>query len=105
MSLTAIERETIIVMSDDSKLATVWTCQRSMIRKLKANPDASLREEGITDGSPWASFLVQRRLVAVRKARVMTPEQRALCRARMVTKSILDESSKKESLPRCEKIE
>ena len=45
MALSAAERETNITWSDaDSGLATIYTCQAPMIRKLEKNPSARLIE-------------------------------------------------------------
>lgn len=86
MSLTAAERETVINLSDADATAKIWSCQRPMIRKLKANPDVTLLREGEHDGSPWAEFSVPARLVAVRRKSTrapMTPEQQAAARDRL----------------------
>jgi hypothetical protein len=80
LSLTAPERETIIVFNDEDDTATIWTAQRPWITKLRKNPAAKLIEEGNHDGSVWAEFELPKELVSFRSARVkreLTAEQRA----------------------------
>jgi hypothetical protein len=76
MSLTAPERETVIVMNDADELATIDTTQRSVITRLKKNPAARLLEEGRFDGSPWAKFELPKSFISFRsKQRVLSPEE------------------------------
>ena len=56
MSLTAPERETVILFSDDGDTATVHTHQRRIITKLKNNPAATLIENLTFEGTPGAVF-------------------------------------------------
>ena len=56
MSLTAPERETVIVFSDADDTATVHTHQRRIITKLKNNPAAKLVEDISFDGTAGAVF-------------------------------------------------
>lgn len=56
MSLTAPERETVILFSDDGDTATVHTHQRRIITKLKNNPAATLIENLTIEGTPGAVF-------------------------------------------------
>ena len=86
MSLSGIERETVIVSNDEDDTASVWTAQRPVITKLRRNPSAVLIEEGQHDGSAWAKFEIPKGLISFRSARVKreyTPEQRAAAAARM----------------------
>jgi hypothetical protein len=79
MSLTDVERETIVSMNDGDSVAYVYTAQRRMITKLKNNPAAVLVEEGTHDGSVWARFTIPAELVSFRSVRVrreLTDEQR-----------------------------
>jgi hypothetical protein len=77
VSLTAPERETVIVMTDADELAIVYTTQRSVITRLKKNPAAGLLEEGRFERSPWAEFELPKRFVSFRsKRRVLSDEER-----------------------------
>jgi hypothetical protein len=78
-SLTAGERETVINWCDDDDTAYVWTAQRRVITKLKANPAASLITEGTIGTTAWAEFRLPARLISFRTRsiqRTMTIEQR-----------------------------
>jgi hypothetical protein len=66
VSLSAAERETVIVMTDEDGFAEIYTAQRRWITKLKKNPAATLVVEGKHDGSAWARFEVPKELVSVR---------------------------------------
>jgi hypothetical protein len=88
MTLTAYERETVIVMNDEELTARIWTAQRRIITKLKKNPAARLLEEGRSDGSPWARFELPREFVSFRSTAVklsLSDQQRAERAARLVT--------------------
>jgi hypothetical protein len=66
-SLTAPERETVITFSDDAdELAYVWTAQRRVITKLRANPSAELVTEGTIGTTGWAEFRLPARLISFR---------------------------------------
>ena len=87
-SLTAPERETVINWSDDEKIAHIWTAQRPVITKLKANPSATLINEGFYGQTAWAEFRLPARFVSFRSKRInVSPETRqkridALAKAR-----------------------
>lgn len=68
MSLTKLERETIVTMNDGEDWAEVWTAQRRIITLLKQR-GAELLEEGKHDGSPWARFRMPTRFVSFRTVR------------------------------------
>jgi hypothetical protein len=68
MSLTKLERETVITMNDDESEATVWTAQRRVITKLR-NAGATLVEEGKIEGTAWARFTMPARLLSFRAVR------------------------------------
>ena len=79
MSLTAIERETMINMNDEEPTAFIWTAQRPIITKLKKNPSAILVEEGNHGGTIWARFEIPKQFISLRQARVkrtLTDEDR-----------------------------
>jgi hypothetical protein len=85
MSLTAVERETVITMNDEEDTADIWTAQRPVITKLKKNPAAILIEEGKHDGSVWARFTLPAGLISFRTTRVkreLSDEQRTALRDR-----------------------
>lgn len=85
-SLTAPERETVINFSDEEDLAYIWTAQRRVITKLKANPSAELVTEGTIGTSPFAEFRLPARLVSFRTRttkRTMTIEQRRAASERL----------------------
>jgi hypothetical protein len=65
-SLTKPERETVINWSDDDRTAYVWTAQRPVITKLKANESAELVAEGFVGSTAWAEFRLPARLVSFR---------------------------------------
>jgi hypothetical protein len=73
VSLTPLERETVITMSDGDDTAHVYTAQRPVITKLKKNPAARLLEEGTHDGSKWARFELPKALISFRSVRVKRP--------------------------------
>jgi hypothetical protein len=73
VSLTAAERETVIVLNDEEDVAHVYTAQRPWITKLKKNPSAVLVEEGTHDGSVWARFDLPKGLIGARTKRRSNP--------------------------------
>jgi hypothetical protein len=76
MHLTPPERETVVTMNDEDDHMVIWTAQRPMITRLKANPDATLVDEGFHGTSAWACFHAPKNLLTVRRRRVLTSEQR-----------------------------
>jgi hypothetical protein len=56
VSLTAAERETVILFSDAGDTATVHTHQRTIITKLRRNPAAKEIENISFDGTAGAVF-------------------------------------------------
>ncbi|RTE49356.1 hypothetical protein [Actinobaculum sp. 352] len=86
-SLNAYERETIITLSDGDDLVRIWTAQRHVIRRLRAdkrftettNPATATENEAeftipYRDYTPWGGAKHRRQL---------TPEQRAQMVARL----------------------
>jgi hypothetical protein len=65
-SLTPPERETILNWSDEEKTANIWTAQRPVITKLKANPAAELVDEGFIGTTAWAKFRFPAHLISFR---------------------------------------
>ena len=80
MSLSKAERETIISLSDADDVAYVYTAQRRIITKLKANPSARLIEEGVFDGTAWTRFEILNALISfrsqVRRGRALTEAEK-----------------------------
>lgn len=84
MHLTKPERETVITLNDQDGHMTVWTAQRPWIRKLKANPHATLIEEGMCGSSPYAYFHVPAGLLTIRASRrSVSAEAKAAAAERM----------------------
>jgi len=79
VSLTALERETVVTFNDAEDHAEVYTAQRPILTKLKKNPAATLIEEGKHEGSAWAKFEIPKALISFRSKRVkreLSEEQR-----------------------------
>jgi hypothetical protein len=84
MSLTAPERETVITASDADDYVRIWTAQRPVITKLKANPAAILIAEGHHGTSAWAEFHLPAGLLTFRSGRRrMSEAQREAAAVRM----------------------
>jgi hypothetical protein len=66
MSLTAQERETVIIMNDEENTALVTTYQRPLITKLRKNPSARLVEELMFGSSAGAVFEISAALITFR---------------------------------------
>jgi hypothetical protein len=78
--LTADERETVILLSDASDTAEIYTHQRRMITKLKKCGAAKLVEEGVHSGCAFARFELPARRLSFRSGtakRVLSAEQKA----------------------------
>jgi hypothetical protein len=69
VALTRQERETVISFNSSGMFAHIYTSRRTDITRLKRNPAARLLEEGSFEGSPWAVFEIDRRLVSFRSGR------------------------------------
>jgi hypothetical protein len=80
-SLTAPERETVIITSDADDTITIHTFQRSVITKLRKNPSAILIEEGMCGTTAWAKFSLPVGLLSFRSGKrtghSLTAEQKA----------------------------
>jgi hypothetical protein len=77
VSFTALERETVIILTDADELASVYTAQRSVITRLKKNSAARLIEEGLYGKSPWARFELPKQFISFRsKRRVLSEAER-----------------------------
>jgi hypothetical protein len=66
MTLSASERETVIVFNDADDSALVTTAQRPVITKLKKNPAAVMVEEGRVGRSRWATFEIPKSFISFR---------------------------------------
>jgi hypothetical protein len=81
--LTPPERETVVAFNDADDHMTIWTAQRPVITKLKANPAATLIEEGHHGSSAWAYFQMPVGLLTFRSGkRQVTEAQREAARER-----------------------
>lgn len=76
MSLTAAERETVILMDDSEDVASITTYQRSMLTKLEKNPAAKKVEDYSVEGSKGAKFLVPAKLINVRRPQTVSVAER-----------------------------
>jgi hypothetical protein len=66
MSLTALERETVITYNDAEDTARVLTHRRRDITRLKKIPLAILRDEGVFETTPWAEFEIPKEMISFR---------------------------------------
>lgn len=77
-SLTAPERETVVLMDDETDTALITTWQRKTITKLKRNPVAELVWEQSLGSSVGAQFTMPAALISFRskqrKGRPGNPE-------------------------------
>jgi hypothetical protein len=77
MAFSAPERETVIVFNDIDAVASVYTAQRRVITQLKKNRAATLVDDGVFEGSPWARFELPKRFVSFRsKIRTFDEDER-----------------------------
>jgi hypothetical protein len=76
MSLTAYERETVILMSDGDDTALITTWQKPLITKLRRNPAAEIVEIQHDSGSTGVTFRLPAKLISVRNPRQLNEETR-----------------------------
>jgi len=67
MSLTALERETVISTSDDDDFWLINTCQRRMVTQLLKNPSAEIVEDYTHSGSRFITAKLPANGITVRK--------------------------------------
>ena len=83
MALTKYEQETIISYNNEEKIASVFTYDKSLIRKIDARlsdyPDIKVARRG--DG--WAEYVLPKKWVAIRFPRLLSEEQREAMANRM----------------------
>lgn len=83
MSLTKYEQETIIGYNNEEKIASVFTYDKSLIRKIDARlsdyPEIKVARRG--DG--WAEYILPKKWVTVRFPRLLSEEQREAMANRM----------------------
>ncbi len=72
-SLTADERETIILMDDGTDVAKISTHQKRILTKLKNNPAAKFIEDLTCGSSAGASFEIDASLISFRSRRTKRP--------------------------------
>jgi hypothetical protein len=73
-SLTADERETIILLDDGSDIAKISTHQKRIYTKLKNNPAAKFIEDLTCGQSIGASFEMPASLISFRTGRKVPPK-------------------------------
>lgn len=76
-SLTAAERETVVLMSDEDDTATITTSQRRILGKLRRNAQAEEVSAEMTGTSETATFRLPAALVSFRTQRRTMPPERA----------------------------
>lgn len=86
-SLTKAERETVVNWSDEEETAYIWTAQRPVITKLKANESAELVNEGFIGSTAWAEFRLPSRLVSFRNKRISVSAETTAKRAAALRKA------------------
>lgn len=69
-SLTAPERETVIIMDDATGVATICTHQRRVVTKLRNNPAARELEDLTFGATVGARFEIDASLISFRTKRV-----------------------------------
>jgi hypothetical protein len=83
-SLTAPERETVILINDEDEFAEITTHQRTWVTKLRKNPAAEEIEDLSYGSTTGARFRVPARLVSVRtKQPAFSEEEKARRAARL----------------------
>lgn len=86
MSLSKLERETVITMNDGEDWAEVYTAQRPVITRLRKNPAAELVDDGVFETTAWAKYRLPKQLVSFRTKtvkRAYTADERAERAARL----------------------
>jgi hypothetical protein len=77
-SLTAPERETVIVLNDEDGYAEITTHQRSWVTRLNKNPAAEHLEDLTYGSTAGARFQIPAKLVSVRTKRpALSDEEKA----------------------------
>ena len=83
MALSKYEQETIIGYNNEEKIASVFTYDKPLIRKIDARlsdyPDITVNRRG--DG--WAEYILPKKWVTVRFPRLLSEEQREAMANRM----------------------
>jgi len=84
MSLTNIERETVIVFNEAEQAAEVFTYRRSLIRQLdelaEERPTEATRVKANAEGG--VTYTVPKTWVKIRPKRILTDEQREAAQVR-----------------------
>lgn len=84
MSLTAAERETCMVMTDEDKKWKVYTCNRWTITRLEKQgfePESVKIDE---DGNEYRTYMLERNEVKFRKTKEYTDEEKQIMRERFL---------------------
>jgi hypothetical protein len=66
MSLTAVERETIITMNDEDRTIQIQTAQRPIITSLLNNPSAEILEDYLHDGTRMVTATLPAGMITLR---------------------------------------
>ena len=88
MSLTNYEKETTIVYNDEEKTASVYTCNKSLMRKLdkfcEVKPDLYALKSRDEHSK---TYIVPKKFISIRlpaKRKEMTEEQKEIARSRFL---------------------
>lgn len=84
MSLSAPERETCMVITDEDKKWKIYTCQRTMFTKLDKQGFEPETVEIDENGNEYRTYILERKEVAFRKKREYTEEERQVMRERFL---------------------
>jgi hypothetical protein len=87
-NITNYERETIINYNDEEKEASVYTLNKSLIRRLdglcQKNPDIFKCTKTQSDGSKEYEF--PKKYVSIRAPKILSEEQKLKCKERFMKK-------------------
>lgn len=81
--ITRYEQETIINYNNEEKVASVFTYDKSLIRKLNAHMDDFPDIKLVNTGDDWAEYSIPKKWVKVHFPRQLTDEQRSEMAERM----------------------
>lgn len=84
MSLSASERETCMVITDEDKKWRIYTCQRTMFTKLEKQgfePESVKIDE---NGNEFRTYVLERKEVTFRKTKEYSEEERRIMRERFL---------------------
>lgn len=77
MRLSKYESETIISYNDEEKDATVYTCNKSLIRKIDTLCEKYPEVYQLIKKDKFSkTYTLPKKLIGVKKIRILTPEQK-----------------------------